>query len=265
MYESDVIELRSPDGRLVVHVDPEHGGRVARIAYKDRELLVGSDHPESHHPLGWGCYPMIPFCGRVRGARLNFRNRSHALEAGAPPHAIHGTVLDRAWLVDAVDRQSVSMSIDLGDRWPFAGRARHDIEVDDRGLSLSATILAIDEMPAMIGWHPWFVKPDRTNFRPTHVLRKDHDGITTDRSIPAPDGVLDDCFEGSDELLTMIIDDVAVSLSSDCSHWVLYDVPNHATCVEPQSGPPNQVNDAPIVLSAGDSISRWFRIELDEA
>jgi len=208
---------------------------------------------------------MVPFCGRVRGARLNFGNQTHALVAGAPPHAIHGTVLDRAWSVDAIDRYSVSMSIDLGDSWPFDGWVRHDIRVDDRGVSLSVTIRAVDEMPAMIGWHPWFVKPDRTNVRPTHVLSKDDDGITTERSILAPDGALDDCFEGSDELLTMIIDDVAVTLSSDCSHWVLYDVPNHATCVEPQSGPPNQVNDAPIVLGAGDSMSRWFRIELDEA
>jgi aldose 1-epimerase len=60
----------------------------------------------------------------------------------------------------------------------------------------------------------------------------------------------------------MRVDSVPLALSSDCSHWVLYDEPAHATCVEPQSGPPNQISDDPVTLRAGESLSRWFRVEV---
>jgi aldose 1-epimerase len=41
---------------------------------------------------------------------------------------------------------------------------------------------------------------------------------------------------------------------------VIYDKPVHATCVEPQSGPPDAVNTCPTVIAQGQSLSRWFRL-----
>jgi aldose 1-epimerase len=35
---------------------------------------------------------------------------------------------------------------------------------------------------------------------------------------------------------------LAVTLTSTCSHVVLYDQPRHAICVEPQTGPPDALN-----------------------
>ena len=99
------------------------------------------------------------------------------------------------------------------------------------------------------------------------------DGSTdaTAARIERPFGVVDDCFDSPlvapgdhvDEFLRLRVLDVDLALSSDCSHWVLYDVPAHATCVEPQSGPPNQVNDDPRVVRPGESSSRWFRIGVE--
>ena len=31
-------------------------------------------------------------------------------------------------------------------------------------------------------------------------------------------------------------------MSSSCDHWVVYDEPEHAVCIEPQSGPPDAFN-----------------------
>lgn len=256
----EVVTIRSPDGHVSVMVDSENGGRLARVTFHDQDLLIGADHPASSHPLGWGCYPMVPFCGRVRDARLFFRGVTHALEATAPPHAIHGTVHDRSWTIVARDECSLTLAIDLDDRWPFRGSVEHHVTVDNDAVSMQITLHALDDMPAMIGWHPWFIEPDDANVRPKVILRRDDHGIATDVAMPTPDGPVDDCFVGGDELLTMTVANVVVALSSDCTHWVLYDAPRHATCVEPQSGPPNQVNDAPEVLLAGESMRRWFRI-----
>ena len=50
-------------------------------------------------------------------------------------------------------------------------------------------------------------------------------------------------------------------LTSDCRHWVVYDEPAHATCVEPQSGPPDAFNLEPLVLAPGETLQRWFLME----
>ncbi|MEO6102255.1 MAG: aldose epimerase, partial [Pseudoxanthomonas sp.] len=50
-------------------------------------------------------------------------------------------------------------------------------------------------------------------------------------------------------------------LSSDCTHWVVYDQPSFATCVEPQSGPPDAFNLEPSVLAPGATLQKHFLIE----
>lgn len=266
----ELIDIRSDDGRLVATIDSVHGGRLAGLVFDGTDLLIDAHHPRAHHPLGWGCYPMVPYCGRVRDARLDFRGRAHDLPRTAEPHSLHGVTLDRPWRSTAFDESSVELRIDFDDRWPFRGHATHVVRVDDEGLTMVLTLEADEDMPAMVGWHPWFVKPERSPLDMGIMLRRDASGITTDARVERPAGPVDDCFVGRfdgrsntvNDLLTIRVADVELSLSSDCSHWVLYDEPTHATCVEPQSGPPNQINDAPVVVAAGESMSRWFRIRV---
>ena len=40
----------------------------------------------------------------------------------------------------------------------------------------------------------------------------------------------------------LCIGDVGIELRSNLSHWVIFDELPYATCVEPQSGPPNEFN-----------------------
>lgn len=262
--------LRSDDGRLLATIDPDHGGRLTQLVFDGTPLLIGADHPLAHHPLGWGCYPMVPYCGRVRDARLSFAGRSHRLSVSAAPHSIHGTTFDRRWDIVEVDDSSVELCTDLGPQWPFLGRAVHHVSVGCGSLTMRLTVEADEDMPVMVGWHPWFVKPESSPTELRTMLRRDDSGIATDECVHRPAGPIDDCFVGCfdgrtndvDELLTFRVANVDLDLSSDCTHWVLYDEPSHATCVEPQSGPPNQVNDAPVVLAAGQSMTRWFRIRM---
>jgi aldose 1-epimerase len=39
--------------------------------------------------------------------------------------------------------------------------------------------------------------------------------------------------------------------SDDCDHWVIYDMPDATTCVEPQSGPPDTATVKPEVVALG--------------
>ncbi|MFM7536536.1 MAG: aldose epimerase, partial [Acidimicrobiales bacterium] len=57
-------------------------------------------------------------------------------------------------------------------------------------------------------------------------------------------------------------DGCAVTISSSCDHWVIYDEPTHALCVEPQSGPPDAITLAPVLAEPGRPVDhtmtwRW--------
>jgi aldose 1-epimerase len=114
-----------------------------------------------------------------------------------------------------------------------------------------------DPFPAQVGWHPWFARPVELTFSATAKYRRDGDGI--------PDGTLvdpgprpwDDCFTGVDAPPELRWDDgLVVTVRSDCDHWVVYDEPAHALCVEPQSGPPDGLTLAPALVEPGRPLVR---------
>jgi aldose 1-epimerase len=76
-----------------------------------------------------------------------------------------------------------------------------------------------------------------------------------------PPGPWDDCFI-NEQPVAMHRHGQSVRLTSDCNHWVVYDETHHATCVEPQSGPPDAFNLAPSLrLAARASMSTWFLMD----
>jgi aldose 1-epimerase len=111
-------------GDATARIDPQAGGCVASLVPGGAERLVtGSKHDD---PMVWGCSPMAPWAGRPRRGRLHFGGRIHLLPIDAEPHAIHGTVYRRAWVVD----EEGSMATGLGADWPFAGLARQRITLE---------------------------------------------------------------------------------------------------------------------------------------
>jgi aldose 1-epimerase len=265
-----VIELVA--GRASARVDPTCGARIAELDVGTTPLLVTGD-PRHDDPLEWGLYPMVPFAGRLRHGELPWRGEVFRLPLRRPPHAIHGTVLDAEWHVVDSTTSSCTLATPLGDPWPFAGRVEHHVALADHRLDLRLTVHADVDMPVQIGWHPWFRKPSRAvlPFRSMH--RRDESGIARPEVTPVdrtrsdsiPWGDVDDCFtdvpDGLEGLLTLEIDGLVVELQSTCEHWVVFDRPTHATCVEPQSGPPNAPAIDPHVIPAGASHHETFSIE----
>jgi aldose 1-epimerase len=121
------------------------------------------------------------------------------------------------------------------------------------------TVRAQARMPVTIGWHPWF-HGGRVRARPVEQYRRDSDGVPDGTRVPPTLGPWDDCFL-LEEPPAVEISGRTISLSSDCSHWVIYDQRPDAVCVEPQSGPPDAPNlGLATILEAGASLTRWFRI-----
>jgi aldose 1-epimerase len=252
-----VIELRAERARCIV--SPTDGGRLASLTINDRELLAPK--PADGDPMTWGSFPMVPWAGRVRNGAFRFDGNVYQLDLGMPPHAIHGTVYDQPWIVSDVGDSFVSLSCQIGDHWPFGGATHQRIELGAEGLRCVLSVTADQlPMPAQVGWHPWFRKPQSANLEFGRMYERDDSGIPTGQlSDPAP-GPWDDCFIERRAPLELNYEEVTVTIDSDCDHWVIYDQPAEATCVEPQSGPPDGFTIRPDRLEPGQTLQRWMTI-----
>jgi aldose 1-epimerase len=243
-----------------VSVDAIHGGRLSSLRIHDMEVLLTGGPNDT--ALTWGCYPMAPYAGRVRSGVVWFDNVKHQLPITLPPHAAHGTAFAQSWNVVDASASRIELFTDLGSHWPFGCSVSHRIELKDDHVNLELRVTAGDHaMPAQVGWHPWFCKPSRTSLIFESMLQRDEHGIATSQCVQKDSVNVDDCFINPLAPLSLTVNGVELVLSSDCSHWVVYDLPTHATCIEPQSGAPNEINDAPVILAPKESLARWFTID----
>jgi aldose 1-epimerase len=147
--------------------------------------------------------------------------------------------------------------------WPLGGRAHQHLQLTPDALVCVLTVTAdAGPLPATLGWHPWFRKPRSAQLRFARMYAKDDEGIPTGELVEPRAEPWDDCFvEPLAPLTLQVTPDVEVTVSSDCDHWVVYTEPAHATCVEPQSGPPDAFNLASAtVLGPGEMLQRTMTI-----
>ena len=239
---ADVVVLRWDDAILAV--DPVMGGRLASLVVGGYELLV----TEGDGPIYWGCYPMVPFAGRVRDGRFRFAGRRHQLPLTMPPNAIHGTVLDRPWHVMTRSDQHVELVTDLGPDWPFQGEVVQTVALVAGGLEASLELRAAEPMPVVLGWHPWFRRTiDGTaaalDFEARSQYLRGQDGLPTGATVPPTPRPWDDAF--TDLVIPPRLTWPGITrleLRSDAPFWVVFDEHPDAICVEPQTGPPDAFN-----------------------
>lgn len=251
------------DAPLQVTVDPVHGGRVAQILLDQMPLLVDRG-PGTDDVTAWGSFPMVPWAGRIRRGVFEFEGTEYQLPINFDPHAIHGVGFVDEWTITEHDAGSLTLSLDLpsDDSWPFGGTTEQCFTVGDGRLRMEMSVTAGERaMPVAFGWHPWFRKPDRVEFHPELMYQRDDDSIPTGELVPVPPGPWDDCFI-NDGPVVVHIGGRSIRLTSDCDHWVYYDMPTHATCIEPQTGPPDAFTLRPDVLAPGTTKRSWYVIEV---
>ncbi len=256
--EATTLDLDAPGAHAVV--DLAHGGRLSSFVVDGRELLV----TQGFGPIAWGSFPMAPFAGRVRDGQFTFDGHCHELAIAMPPHAIHGTVLDRPWR--RIDDRTIAT--ELGPGWPFAGRAIQRFELREGRFDFRLEVQADEPMPASIGWHPWFLRrptsvdsdgargtstpPVELELDAGSMYVRDLEGITTSDRITPPPGPWDDCF--TDLRRPPVLrwpGFLELTIESDCPDWVVYTVPTEALCVEPQTAPPDALNQKPAIVEPG--------------
>ncbi len=246
--------------RATAVLDPGAGGRIAALRVDGRELLVTA----GWGPLSWGAYPMVPWAGRLRDGLLRWHGETYRLPADLlPPHAIHGTLVERAWQVTAGTATSATLAAPLDGPWPFGGRAVHRVTIEPGALRAELEVHAGDRpFPAVVGWHPWFPRHLRSADGTFHgapvevelpaggMLARGPDGLPDGTIVrPIPAGPWDDCFV---ELAAMPAvcwpGALRVTIESDAPCWVVYTERDEGVCVEPQTGPPDGLNTGDCTL-----------------
>ena len=251
------IALSAPDVRAVL--DLAAGGRLASLVVGERDLLVGRPAP-GDRGIRWGSFLMAPWPGRIAGAAFDWSGRTHRLEANDGPNAIHGVVFDRRWDIDEASASEVRLAIDLGPQgWPLGGSVRQRIRLAAGFIELSAEVVAGDEpMPAGLGWHPWFRRPDRGDLavrvEAVDTLTSDAGLIPTGRRTPVDDATdlragpflgerrLDHVYPDVRTPVVVAWPDLVLTMRSSAAlgTFVVHTPPS-GVCVEPQTEWPDAI------------------------
>lgn len=239
-----MIQLSNKQCSLIFN--EQEGGRLEQCYIDGLKILV--DNKES--PLSWGSYPMAPWVGRLKNGQLDFNNKRYNFPINMPPHAIHGTCFNKVWNIEQDLENRLEMSVELAPHWPFPGKAYQLIELQQDRLIFELSVYSYhDVFPASIGWHPWFRKQLeqgeslQLDFQASQKYQCDEEQIPTGHLEALTQKPWDDCFVGLMSEPTLYWPEALIlTISSDCDHWVVYDFPEHATCVEPQTAPANSIN-----------------------
>lgn len=170
--------LQLCQGELTMTLAPAIGGAVASF-YSERTANGPRHHwlrPASAadlaagSPNGMACYPMIPFCNRIRDGRFHFSGRRIVLPPNALPsqHPLHGNAWQRPWTVLSHEADAAQLSLlhERGD-WPWRFEATQYVQLRGEGATLRLMVRNLDSepMPLGVGFHPYF--PQRAGARLT--------------------------------------------------------------------------------------------------
>ncbi|WP_051008811.1 aldose 1-epimerase [Halomonas smyrnensis] len=146
---------------------PSIGGAVSRLSLVGRDVLrpLGAELSEDAKAVRHsGGYMLAPYSNRIADARFPWDGSPIRLARnfGDHPHSLHGFAWQRGWTVQASDPGSASLVLDhpADTDWPWRCRLRQIWRLNGLDATLTLEVENLDErdMPAGIGWHPYFLR-----------------------------------------------------------------------------------------------------------
>jgi aldose 1-epimerase len=262
---NQLVEMSGKD--TVVLIDPVDGGRLVSLVIAGAERILPKARARAVEPaLYWGCYPMVPWAGRLSDGRIPTNDGEVRLEPNLPPSAIHGLGFDKSWTIVERSATAVTMMCELrGLGWPFGGRALHTVRMGVKSVELE---LRLDDYakpgPAGVGWHPWFTRPPHGDLEvrvdgsevlvldgdlaPTGAVRRVTPIEDLRSGPPLGDRRLDHVYVWTKSPAIVRWPDLELRMEHDTTlATVVVYTPAEGICVEPQTMWPN----APLLATAG--------------
>jgi aldose 1-epimerase len=288
MEASPIVRLQA--GNLVCELAPRLGGCIAGLWLDGVPVLRSTPAAGLASARQAGSYPLVPFSNRIAEATLLWQGTQHPLvrNNGAEPHAIHGVGWQRPWEVLECEGPFAMLAYEhrADAAWPFAFDSSQTLLLRGNALemTLSVTNQSPQPAPAGLGWHPYFVKRERSHvsFAATGRWEMGTDKLPTARA-PSP-GLdtdcafldVDHCFDGWDGAVQLSDELLRTRITSSMSRLVVFtNETRDFVAIEPVSHVNNAVNLAAAgadaqalglaILQAGESMSVRMTIEVERA
>ena len=258
------VTLSSSD--MTLELDPCAGGAVSALRHRDLNILRPGPNRigPAFDAVNYAGFPMIPFVGRIHNGKFNCNGAAIELPANMPPepHAIHGHGWRAAWKLQSETETTATLAYEhSSDAWPWDYAAQQVFEIDENQLSvrLSVTNHGANDMPAGLGWHPYFPREKATiKVATSHEWASDE---RTGNNIPYPivsaadlsagkpveELTLDTTFSIREPSISVVWPTHSIRMISDpvFRHATLYVPPGEDFfCAEPITHAPNAVNSA---------------------
>ncbi|NRQ50846.1 aldose 1-epimerase [Aeromicrobium stalagmiti] len=232
--------------RVRAEIDPTRGARLVSLVIDGFEVLAHAEDPSVDPDIADGCFPMVPWAGRVRDGLLRDGSGVHQLPQTDGPNALHGLGHVAAW--QAVAEGDYRLGI--GAPWPTSGTAALTYRLLDDGVSIELGWDDGTDGPCSIGLHPWFARrlsageEAQLSLGATAMVERGPDGLPTGRLVDPTPGPWDDCFRVEGSPVLTWPGALELTLSAATPWWVVYDQPAGTICVEPQTAPPDAFDHA---------------------
>lgn len=245
---------------------PELGGAITALRRDGRDVLRAT--PEgATDPLETACFPLTPYANRIAGGRFVFEGREVEIPtlAAFAPHALHGDGWLKPWAVVEATADRAVLTLDGGDdaHWPWAYRARQAVSLDRDGLTirLDMTNVSSEPMPAGLGLHPYFPRPEGARLKaattgvwmgpdivPDRLAASgriaDWIGQEVDAAARAA-ALIDNAYEGWSGVAELTDGDGVTTVTADTDRLHVYAPPGEDfCCLEPVTHRPDVFNQA---------------------
>lgn len=94
-------------GNIHLQIYPHDGARITSLKAFGSEVL--RQWQPQRRAFQYGCFPMVPWAGRLGNATLNAGGQCYSLPANKPPHALHGMACYSTW--EIIDKTADSLTL----------------------------------------------------------------------------------------------------------------------------------------------------------
>ncbi|MBR3913265.1 MAG: aldose 1-epimerase [Alphaproteobacteria bacterium] len=265
-------EIILQNDNIKIGVMPELGASLSFFRYtqnnEERDILRPyEDTPKGPDSNNASMFPMVPFCGRIRGGDFVYFGITRKMQKNQNGIAdpIHGDGWKSVWKVENVSATKITLSLahnkeDGG--FPFSYNAEIVYELTGNALNVTMSVYnpGALPMPCGLGIHPFFVKTREVELdfaadtvwsnEADPIFDKPYDTPMTwrfDGGRPLKNAVFDTCFGGFDGRASILYPDLGISVSitadDQFKHVVLYSPRGKDFfCLEPTSNASNAFN-----------------------
>lgn len=256
-------------GNFRCGIRPDLGGCIAGLWFGDTPVLRSTPPSALASVRQAGSYPLVPFSNRVGQATLKWAGTSHPLvqSNASEPHAIHGVGWQRPWEVLDADDSFALLSYEHKPdaAWPFAFDTSQAFRITANALELTLSITnqSAAAAPVGLGWHPYFVKRERSRIAfeatgrwemsagklPTHHVAAH--GLDADCA--ALD--IDHCYDGWSGVVHLSDELLHTQISSNLGRLVVFtNDTRDFVAIEPVSHVNNAINLMALNEAAADDL-----------